>query len=64
MEDRAFALFCRSRPRGFWQLKSPGLQEFDIQGQKIPGGGGRGGKCTVFTICFICSGMSLDMCMN
>jgi len=43
MEDGAFALFCRSRRWGFWQLKSPGIQEFDIQGQKNTRGGVGGG---------------------
>ena len=49
MEDGAFALFCCSRPRGIWQLKSPGLQEFDIQGQKNTRGG-RGGVNVLYLL--------------
>ena len=65
MEDGAFALFCCPHPRGSWELKSSRRQEFDIHWgkNKIPEGGG-GGKCTVFTVYFICSGISLNMCMN
>ena len=33
-KDGAFALFFLSPPRGIWQLKSPHLQEFAIQGKK------------------------------